>query len=402
MKNNIIILVVFLFPIISCQHVDYVAIDSKSDNCKVLELDPVFEQYDFAIADVVDTMKVIALETNSESIISRIRFMKMLGEYIYIYDNYQDGNIAIFDVNGKFIRRLAYGNGPGEVYVYTFDVNEHYLYTYQYEKVNKYTLAGEFIESYPVLEMYNKIFHSIKAVDDGFLLSVYPCNSQSHKYEIFYTDKDFKLKNVFVFDHSVVGYGLSNDFKVLHNEIVFFPPMINTVYFFDGELFKPLYELNYPKNANLFKSNPDCSGSGLDFFRKHCISRKFFPEGKIYQSHNIIFFTFLDFGEITHVYLDTKSGNFRSGVSHLSSDTPVWPLKYGVVECTYNDYFVQTLTPADYLTVRSGLHYDVEGNHLEESVSQLRHISDEDKKKILNAKDDDNPLIIMYKLKSIE
>ena len=43
-----------------------------------------------------------------------------------------------------------------------------------------------------------------------------------------------------------------------------------------------------------------------------------------------------------------------------------------------------------------------EGNHLEESVSILQHISDEDKKKILNAKEDDNPLIIMYKLKSIE
>ena len=103
------------------------------------------------------------------------------------------------------------------------------------------------------------------------------------------------------------------------------------------------------------------------------------------------------------VYIDTKSGNFRSGFIHSLNDDSLWPLTYGYVVCTYNDYFVQTLSPEYYLVIPKGYDdWDCVAKHLEESVAQLKYISAEDKNKILTAKEDDNPLIILYRLNSIQ
>ncbi len=405
MKKNLTVFSFFLFTVISCQNIDYIAINAKSDSCKFLELDPVFESVFFSINDIVDTMIVVALETTPSSILSNVDLVKMSDRYIIVKDSYQNGSIAVFDNTGKFIGRLPHGQGPGDVNVVcSFDFDDDYLYTLQHEKINKYTLDGRFVESYSVLDLYNVYhFHCIKVVEDGFLLAANPCNSNVGKYAVLHTDKNFKLQNFFVFDHSFVGYGMEDDFKVLHNEVVFFPSMSNTVYQFDGHAFKPLYVFDYPRFVNTFETNPDCLNSG-DFFSKHCFKGKFFTEGKFVQSSSVLFFTFTEKGLPFYVYLDAKSGKFRSGFFYSEDDNlALWPLKYDLLVLgTYNDYIIRILSPEHYLTVRSGFSYDIEGNHLEESVSKLRHMSAEDKQKILNAKADDNPLIIMYKLKSIE
>ena len=157
--KNIIILIILICSFVSCQHIDNVVIDTKSDSCKVLNLDPIFESKTFSLNDLIDTIKIIALETNSESILSDVKSLKMSDKYIIVQDRYQNEGIAIFDINGKFVRRLRRGNGPGEINVLiSFDFDEHFLYTLQVEKVNKYSLSGDFIESYPVMEMHNTLF----------------------------------------------------------------------------------------------------------------------------------------------------------------------------------------------------------------------------------------------------
>ena len=402
MKKKLIALTACLFSVIGCQNIDYIAIDTKSDNCKVLDLDPVFNQYVFSIKDIVDTIKVVALETTPASILSNIDLIKMQGEYIVVKDSYQNGNIAIFDNAGKFVCRLPHGNGPGEINtVLSFDIDEHCIYTLQYEKVNKYSFNGEFTGSYPIVEMHNMYFDGIKAIEGGFLLSVRPYNSKLRKYEVLHVDSDFKKKNLFVFDHNFVGYSGREDFMMLQNKVIFFPAMSNTIYQYEGNNFKPLYTLKYPNHANTFETNPDCSGgNSSNFLEKHCIDNKFFPDGRIFQSSSVFFLPFLDGRKLFRVFLDIKSGKFRSGIyiNNIKEDVSVWILSNFRIEYTFNDYLVQILPTEYYLHETSSFG----GNHLEESVSKLRHISDEDKKKILNAKPDDNPLIIMYKLKSIE
>ena len=396
MGKKIITLIILICSIVSCQHIDYVAIDTKSDSCKVLNLDPVFESKTFSLYDLIDTIKIIALETNSESILSDVNLLKMSEKYIFVQDRYQNGSVAIFDINGKFVRRLRQGNGPGEINgVCSFDFDEHYLYTLQYEKINKYSLSGDFIDSYSIIEKYNILFDCIQIVDDGFLFAISPCDSKSGKYEVLHTDKEFNAQRQFVFNHSFVGYNPRKEFKSQKSGVIFFPSMCNTIYGFDGNSFRPLYTLIYPKYGNTFETNPDCMSPGLEFYERHCVREKFFADGRVFQTQDYMYLTFCDGSLIISVYLDKKNGRFRSGYFPSTDDLPVWPISfYDYVRCTFDDYFVNMLPPNVYLAV--------EGSHLNEDVSMLQHISDEDKQKILNAKDDDNPLIIMYKLKGIE
>ena len=253
--NKVLIpLLVVIFAALGCHKAaDYVVIESSSDSSRVLDLDPVFEDQMLTLYDIVDTMKVISLETTSESILAHIYSMKISENFIILNDSYCNGSIAIFDVNGKFIRRIQSGNGPEDINVVrNFDVDDHFLYTLQIEKVNKYTLTGEFVESYPLFEKYQMSFRSLKAVDEGFLLCADPYNSNSGNYEILYTDKEFEKKNIFVFNHSFVGMGGCDDFTNLSDDVVFFPSLHNTVYRFDGNTFNPYYVLNYPKYENTF------------------------------------------------------------------------------------------------------------------------------------------------------
>ena len=397
MKNTLITLIIFLLLVVSCQNVDYIVIDTQSDSCKVLNLDQLFESKTYTISDLIDTVKVISLETNSESILSNVQVLKMSDNNSVILDNYQNGSVAIFDKNGKFVCRLRQGNGPGEINgVYSFDVDEQFIYTLQIEKINKYSLTGDFIESYPIYEMHNTLFDCLQNVDDGFLLSINPCESKSGKFEVLHTDKEFNKKRQFVFGHHFHGYSTQDVFRSNNDNVFFFPPLCNTIYKFDGNSFSPLYTLNYPKYENTFETNPDCNSLGLEFQQKHCIQGKFFAEGRMYQTQDYLYLTFFDgYGGLFRMYLNTKIGKFRCGYMPSKEDAPIWTISFNhFVRCADNNYFVTMLSPDAYVSA--------EGNHLEESVSILQHISDEDKKKILNAKEDDNPLIIMYKLKSIE
>ena len=113
MKKTLITLIFVLFSAISCQHIDNVVIDTKSDSCTVLNLNQLFESKTYTLNDLIDTVNVISLETNSESILSNVQVLKMSDNNSVILDNYQNGSVAIFDKNGKFVCRLRQGNGPG-------------------------------------------------------------------------------------------------------------------------------------------------------------------------------------------------------------------------------------------------------------------------------------------------
>ena len=420
MKTVIISILVIILCIGCKQQPDYIVIESKSDNCKVLNLDPVFEPFKITLTDIVDSVKIVPLETTPESILDHIDLLKIFGDRIVINIWGLKGSISIFDINGKFIRRIHRGNGPGEINVVDcFDADDKYLYTLQYEKVNKYTLDGEFVESYPIFEKYNTMFQSIKVVDDGFLLAANSGTSKSSNYEVIHTDKNFNEKNHFVFNFNYIGYGLTDYFKTMDGKIVFFPPMCNTIYQFDGKTFSPYYVLNYPEHENTFEINPRDLTSGLDFPDKICKDNKFFTEGRLLQTSTILYIPFIE-RFLRHVFLDTKNGKFRSGMFPSKEDFQHQWILYssGNYLCTYNDYFVRTLSPEHYIsgpqiseplpteivTNKKGADYaEVKVNKVEgyEWIADIDYLSVEDKNKLLTAKPEDNPILVFIKFKHI-
>ena len=419
MRNIIISALVIILAIGCKQRPDYIVIESKSDNCKVLNLDPVFEPIPWdttTISDIVDTIKIVALGTTRESILSRISKLKIFGDRMVIHDGNE--GIAIFDINGKHIRHIRRGQGPGEINAsFDFDADSQYLYILQQDKISKFTLDGEFVEYYPLPEKYMTALDKIKKIDDGFLLSKYPFSSEAINYEAFLTDDNLNEKNHFVFEHKFVGFG-GSDFKIMDGKIVFYISLCNTIFQFDGKTFSPYCILNYPKYENTFETNPDRTNLAAgDFFRVHCKERKYFFDGHLYKTSNVLCLSFMDM-EPRIIYLDTQNGKFRAQLRPSDRDMPYQHLLYdcGGIVCEHNDYIVRTLQPEYYLTepvmseamraeIQEKFNIDLSNTTKVEKdkdwYSKLEHISAEDVLKLKNAKNNDNPLLVFIKFKHI-
>ncbi|MBO7463900.1 MAG: 6-bladed beta-propeller [Bacteroidales bacterium] len=423
MRNTIICALVIILAIGCKQQPDYIVIESKSDNCKVLNLDPVFEPIPWdttTISDIVDTMKIVALETSPESILAGIGPIKIYGNRIVNRD--MNEGIAIFDINGKYIKHIRRGQGPGEINAsFDFDADSQYLYILQQDKISKFTLDGEFVDNYPLPEKYMTNPDNIKKVDDGFLLSLRPYSDEM-SYEVFHLDENLNEKNHFVFEHSL-HYGGQSGFMMTDGRIVFYMPMTNTIYQFDGKTFSPYLVFNYPKFANTFENYSGVTDP-RDFSKKYCIPGKYFFSGQMCQASNILYISFWDNFppiQIKNAYVDTQNGKFRIQGHPSDRDKPYENLLYycGGVGCSYNDYMVRYISPECYLTepkiseeLLSQMKEDLkehgidwESGKKEEKdkdwYSKLEHISAEDVLKLKNAKAEDNPLLVFIKFKNI-
>lgn len=420
MKSLTITLFALLLAVGCSQRPDYIVIESKSDSCKVLNLDPVFEPIPWnttTISDVVDTIKIVPLETTPESILAGVFPLRIYGDRVVIHDMNED--IAIFDISGKFIRRIRRGQGPGEInYVADFDADNQYLYVMQTEKISKFTLDGEFVEYYSMPEKYMFCLEKMKKVDDGYLLSKHPYSDDT-PYEVFHLDEKLNERSHFMFEQTLRFCGQSG-FMMMDGKLVFYMPMCNTIYQFDGKTFSPYLVFNYPKFANTFENY-----SGLndprEFFQKYCTFGKYFFSGNIYQASNILYISFWDvLGTGRNVYLDTQSGKFRVCARASERDNPYEYLLYwGGVSCSYNDCIVRNISPEHYLTepkipevfrerereIMEEHGFDWKNAKKEERdkdwYSKLEHISPEDVLKLKTAKPEDNPILIFVKFKNI-
>ena len=424
MRNTIICALVIILAIGCKQQPDYIVIESKSDNCKVLNLDPVFEPIPWdttTISDIIDTIKIVALETTPESILAGVGPIRIYGNRIVNHD--MNEGIAIFDINGKYIKHIRRGQGPGEINACCdFDADNQYLYILQLDKISKFTLDGDFVDNYPLQEKYMTCIYNLKKIDDGYLLSKRPYSDEM-SYEVFHLDGNLNEKNHFVFEHKLHFCGM-DEFNIMDGRIVYYMPMCNTIYQFDGKTFSPYCILNYPKHENTFENYSGVTDPH-DFFKKYCIPGKYFFSGQMYQASNILYISFWD--DVTSIpinaYVDTQNGKFRTQGRPSDRDKPYENLLYycGGLGCSYNDYFVRYISPEYYLKD----FYELLGSRLAEVekefmekhnidkskiireekdkdwFSKLEHISAEDVLKLKNAKAEDNPLLVFIKFKNI-
>ena len=107
---------------------------------------------DRTIEDMISKLEITILESNDLSLVSEINQIIINDEYIYIRDRFQNGGVVIFDINGKFVRRLTHGQAPEEIVIARsifYDESTGYLYVYDDTsgKVLKLTKDGAFVST---------------------------------------------------------------------------------------------------------------------------------------------------------------------------------------------------------------------------------------------------------------
>ena len=91
-------------------------ITPETSQTKHLNLNPFLgEEKEFNFGSILKTVRLVPLETTNKSLLDHIQKIITTDEYIYIMDRYKEGSIIIFTKDGKFVKRLSHGQGPGEL-----------------------------------------------------------------------------------------------------------------------------------------------------------------------------------------------------------------------------------------------------------------------------------------------
>jgi hypothetical protein len=114
-------------------------------------------------------VKAIILETGDNFLIGRVTELQVFDGKIYILDEHVAKALFVFDLNGKFIRKIGnIGKGPGEyirITDFTIDTENRFIYLLDRgNRVHKYELNGRYVNTVSI-QISNVNTHYIQYYD---------------------------------------------------------------------------------------------------------------------------------------------------------------------------------------------------------------------------------------------
>ena len=117
----------------------------------VIDLDGKVET-SFPLSSIFGRVRPIILETRAECLIGSINEIQVFDGYIFVLDLFVSKSLFVFDMEGRFIRKIgALGNGPGEyieIRDFTLDTENGFIFLCDRgTRIHKYKLDGTYISS---------------------------------------------------------------------------------------------------------------------------------------------------------------------------------------------------------------------------------------------------------------
>ena len=354
---------------------------------EIVDANSFLKPQEFNLEELIKEIKVVPLETTDESLLDAIYKIIVTDSNIYIHDRLKGGGVAIFDQNGRFIKRLSHGQGPGEIYrLYdvSYDSEKRELVLYQHPFLLFYTSNGKFIEQ----KRLPFGFYNFHVIPDGYIFKTLDKQGNGHlgkfkDHTLFVTDKNFKLKSVALpFYFNNINYG---GYNYLYHNYTFniTQRFVDTIYQYTSTTnqLDSKFVLDFEK-----KRLPDkfLEGSMPEFRDAIKNNNYYYFLGEYLETeHQDAFFLMNDYiGFNTIIYRDKKSKRLIGG-THAIYDSQKQIPSIGFPISSFRNYFIS-------------LHYPSSSDSL---LFNSMFLSEKDKKIIANMKEDDNPLLIFFELK---
>lgn len=338
-----------------------------------------------SVFDFFSEIEIIPLETTTESLVNE-PVMKVIlhNENYYLYDQKQQA-ILVFDKKGKFLHRInKRGEGPGE-YAALDDFNFN-RFTGNLELMDAWgsilvydPIEYKYIETIPI----NKVMHYFANLTDD----IYVCFSNTRKpYKMFFYSK--KEQKIIAEAYEFPTYIMTHTY--LHSTYSPFYEYKDSLFFaqaYNGQIF----------NVNISPSISLTDRYKWDF-GKHNLDLKTIPEGKdhlfyinylrkanynhpfqfiIYAENNTYFMTRFKYKHRHKVLVYNKNHNSYLLFENFTEGFQPFPM-------FMDDEAVYAYIHPEYLS------YSVNASVLDEK----------NKQRLKQIKEDDNPVIIRYIIKS--
>ncbi|MDR1593922.1 MAG: 6-bladed beta-propeller [Prevotellaceae bacterium] len=269
------------------------------------------------ISEISSHIDYIQLETSEESLIGQIRQVKIKNGNIFILDKTQA--ILMFDISGKFIRKIgSIGQGPGEyITIFDFLVSDSSIYTMDriQLKIIKYDLNGKVLIEKKMTSQPDKF----AVLNDSLIAAQY-------NYPEFAYNNDYRI-SIFNKNLDKIADLLTSDYKIEQSQASsmathmrsFFQNVNDTLTFWecrDDIIYKIVNEKTIIEKYDLKYKNKLSAQDGYMISGKNEIS-------KMMESANYFFFSgnYNDkFGQV--IYLKNEKTGFNIGAGFTNEKGP--------------------------------------------------------------------------------
>lgn len=385
----LLVICILMGASVSCRKKSNISYSTyNSDTITHFDLKEEVVYTDYYLEDILDSIRLVPLETTSESFVANVYKTILTGDRIIIRDDYQQCGVIIFDINGKFVKRLVRGNGPGEITrVNSIGYNNH---------TNEIVLLdGPFIQIFDTngnhlltQELYFPCDNIIACLPEGYIFSkVYGHISsslpESEGYSLIVTDKELNVKQLLLPYSPSSKIVTSPNMSFSYDDKVYITvPFSDSIYYYhnDSVYLSRTFDISNKKiDVSKIKSMEEHieqvyinkSVSGFEF------------QGGYLETHTHNAFTFMENTHPSTYYMNKKTGKVYGGRYCLWDNSKALPVTTNPIG-VYQNWFVNLMAP------------DSEDRN---KITSYRYISQEDVAKLNNMTDDSNPFIVFYKLK---
>lgn len=358
----------------------------SADSIQHFNLNTYLSNQEYDVSEILDSVKIVCLETNEESLLSGMTGIVITDDRIFVSDLFQMGGVAIFDKNGNFIDRLNRGNGPGEIQNMLdiqYDKYSQELVVIDNHQLKKYDKDGNYKESVDVGYPCCRLLSCFK---EGYLFSnVFGCESDIPtlaNYSVIVADRNCTPKQFLLpYNNSNKIVNSPNKAFKYGDDIVISEPYSDTIYKFSNDSLFPYKTIDYSSkklDVSQFTSLQEYTEKII--FLNDATKAEF--KGDYYENttHQIIALHYSS--TPNSIFIDKNTNNVISG--YICSYDPSEAFNISAPVGVYNDWFFKVCEPSNF-------EHNV--------ITSNKYISKEDLAKLESLNDDDNFYIMFYKLK---
>lgn len=347
----------------------------QHESTELVDINDVFGTDCLDIDNLVDTMYFVPLQTTPNNVFYYIERLIVTDDRVFLMD--RNGRVLIFDSNGKFINQLKRGQGPGEINYnddISYDENSKKLVVVQTDMLLFYDKDGNYIESKvcPILTWeftateWGYLFFAAKFINYDL--------GEGAKYAALSTDKNGKVIG------KGIGFRQSDDLVtsfpylyILNKRAIITEPGNDTVFEAGSSYIRAKYIFEYSKYKADVNSQEEIMNSS-----------KYYHSAGFMENNKTQFIHFHSGKKGGYTVIRDKDTKKAMGAKHFMCSPEKVPMYCINIRAVYNDYFVSFMNPYNNMHFNSPL------------------ISETDNKKIANLTEEDNAVLIFFKMKEIK
>lgn len=279
------------------------------------------------INSIIDSVKVVFFDDSCvDAMLGDIEDVIITDKYIYVMNRIGQNSVAIFDIDGHFVKRIPIGQGPGEVTG---------VYQINYDKYNKklilsfgkgiaiYEENGDFVKN----EILPLQIAKFLCTETGYICLQSPYTYNDHLCEhqensVMFVDREFRLKWSALPHFNYTAWAVPYNLLKTTEDYLYVDAFNDTIYSIDEKGVRAKYVIDLgPDMFPMEKANDRSYIKNRQLFDKVFESSNYAHLAHYLETstHQYFWVTYSQNGSYDF-YRDKRSGNIVGGKTFLVND----------------------------------------------------------------------------------